>query len=72
MSYVYICSGRDEWSVGFYHPDNTFISESEHDSPVSAARRVNYLNGGTPDNNIVVQQAFSYSQKFRKTLEAQP
>jgi len=55
MSYVYICSEdfREDgvrhrlWTVGFYKPDGSFESESDHSEQEHAAARVHYLNGGT-------------------------
>lgn len=45
--YVYIQSEPHLWTVGFYRPtDNRFITDSDHDSPGEAAKRVHYLNGG--------------------------
>ena len=34
------------WTVGFYTPDGTWETESDHDNPEEAAERVHYLNGG--------------------------
>lgn len=50
--YVYIESEPGLWTVGHYRPNRAgmgadFVSESDHETQVSAARRVNYLNGGT-------------------------
>jgi len=47
MSYVYIRSEPQLWTVGFYDPDGKFVPESDHDSTEAAAQRVNYLNGGS-------------------------
>jgi hypothetical protein len=44
--YVYRPSERSLYTVGHYHPSGDWISESDHESPITAARRVNYLNGG--------------------------
>ena len=33
--------------MGFYAPDGEWMTESDWDSPEAAAKRVNYLNGGT-------------------------
>ena len=54
--YVYILSEdyREDgvrhqlWTVGFYKPDGSFNSESDHATTESAAARVAYLNGGIP------------------------
>lgn len=47
MSYVYIQSEPGLWTVGFYDPAGKWHPESDHSSHVLAAKRVNYLNGGT-------------------------
>lgn len=44
--WVYVKSERTNWTVGFYRPDGTWESESDHSTPDSAAQRCNYLNGG--------------------------
>ena len=46
MSYVYIKSEPGLWTVGFYKPDGAWESESDHDVPGLAAKRVHWLNGG--------------------------
>ena len=46
MSYVYIRTEPALWTVGFYAPDGTWQSESDHGSSEEAARRVAWLNGG--------------------------
>ena len=43
--WVYIQSEPSLWTVGFYDPNGKWQPESDHESPVSAAERVNYLNG---------------------------
>lgn len=48
MSYVYIRSESQLWTVGFYQPNGRFESESDHGSPEEAAERVRFLNGGNP------------------------
>jgi len=56
MMYVYVLSERwldldqqqrELFTVGFYKPDGSFESESDHGSKELAAARVHYLNGGT-------------------------
>jgi hypothetical protein len=64
--YVYIRSEKNLWTVGFYARNGRFVSESDHDSPEDAARRVHYLNGGTED--IV---AFTKPIKERKSESGQ-
>jgi len=46
IMYVYIKSEPQLYTVGFYDPQGKWISESDHDTKESAARRVHYLNGG--------------------------
>lgn len=45
--YVYIRSEPNLWTVGFYDPQGKWHAESDHDTTESAAKRVNYLNGGS-------------------------
>jgi hypothetical protein len=45
--YVYMMTGANLWTVGFFMPDGTFRSESDHESADNAGRRVHYLNGGS-------------------------
>ena len=56
-SYVYIESEnwvdddgvrRHLYTVGFYKPDGSFESESDHGDKGEAADRVAWLNGGAP------------------------
>jgi hypothetical protein len=46
VSYVYIRSEPQLWTVGFYAPDSKWHPESDHDSSEEAAERVIRLNGG--------------------------
>jgi hypothetical protein len=46
--YVYIRSEPGLWTVGFYSPDGKWNPESDFNSMREAARRVSYLNGGSP------------------------
>ncbi len=43
--YVYLRSEPGLWTVGFYAPDGSWHSESDHDNREDAARRVAWLNG---------------------------
>lgn len=45
MSYVYIRSEPQLWTVGFYKPDGRWEPESDHGSTFDAAERVAFLNG---------------------------
>jgi len=51
--YVYIRSEPGLWTVGFYRPDGTWISESDHDSREAAAGRVAYLNGSDAVHSLL-------------------
>lgn len=48
MIWIYIKteSNPDLYTVGFYTPQGRFEPESDHSTRESAAKRVNYLNGG--------------------------
>lgn len=46
MHYVYIRSGPNLYTVGFYDPNGKWHADSDHESRGDAARRVHYLNGG--------------------------
>ena len=46
MSYVYIRSEPQLWTVGFYSPQGEFVPESDHETTEAAAERVHWLNGG--------------------------
>ena len=48
MGYVYIQTERNPalFTVGFYKPDGSFETDSDHNYRENAAVRVNYLNGG--------------------------
>jgi hypothetical protein len=50
MSYVYIQSEHQLWTVGFYDADGKWQPESDHDFREEAAERVHWLNGGNPSN----------------------
>lgn len=49
--WVYIKTEPQLWTVGFYDPDGTFRTDSDHDNKEDAAARVAYLNGGA-DNSL--------------------
>jgi len=49
--YIYWKSEPELWTVGYYRPDNSRETESDHDSQESAAARVHYLNGGENAEN---------------------
>lgn len=44
--WVYIRSEPGLWTVGFYAPDGTWNTDSDHNNRDDAAARVHYLNGG--------------------------
>lgn len=45
-SWVYIQSEPGLFTVGFYTPDGSFMTDSDHFNREDAAARVHYLNGG--------------------------
>jgi hypothetical protein len=45
MSYVYIRTEPQLWTVGFYMPDGRFEPEADYDNSDEAAERVAWLNG---------------------------
>lgn len=45
MSYVYVKSEPQLWTVGFYKPDGRWEPESDHITSESAAKRTAWLNG---------------------------
>ena len=49
--YVYIESD-DRYEVGFYTPKGKWVVESDHKTAEQAAKRVNYLNGGSSDDVV--------------------
>ena len=56
MMYVYVQSEPGLWTVGFYTPDGRWISESDHESTESAARRVAWLNGAKEETCLKRRQ----------------
>lgn len=48
-SWVYVQSEPGLWTVGFYAPDGTWHSDSDHGDRTAAGDRVHYLNGGNPE-----------------------
>jgi hypothetical protein len=58
VSYVYIRSDRELWTVGFYTPDGRWQSESDHDSREEAAERVAWLNGSVDINERLPGRQF--------------
>jgi hypothetical protein len=45
VSYVYIKSESELWTVGFYGPRGEWVPESDHSNRAEAAERVAWLNG---------------------------
>ena len=50
-NWVYVKSETGLWTVGFYTPDGSWHTDSDHSSQEEAARRVHYLNGGTENQD---------------------
>lgn len=48
-TWVYIQSEPRLWTVGFYDPKGNWHPDSDYATREDAAKRVNYLNGGSPD-----------------------
>ena len=46
MSYVYLRTESQLWTVGFYKPDGEWVPESDHGSEDAARQRVWSLNSG--------------------------
>lgn len=44
--WIYFQSEPELWTVGFYKPNGTFMTESDYNHKNEAAARCNYLNGG--------------------------
>ena len=59
MSYIYIRSESELWTVGHYDPSGQFRPESDHDRKEDAAARVHYLNGGRPEPVLVDTDGFT-------------
>jgi len=43
--YVYKKTEYSLWTVGFYEPDGSWVPESDHSNPTTAAERTAWLNG---------------------------
>lgn len=69
--YVYIQSEKSLYTVGFYKPDGEFIPESDHPDSDSAARRVNFLNGGCFSEGILkeIKKMIDKNEKEEKIDE---
>lgn len=57
MSYVYVRSEPQLFTVGFYTPEGKWEAESDHATRAEAAARVNFLNGGEPPPRVEVREA---------------
>ena len=49
MMWVYLRTEPGLFTVGFYAPDGTWNTDSDHSNVHEARDRVNYLNGGPRD-----------------------
>lgn len=49
MTYVYIMSEPNLWTVGFYAPNGEWHPDSDYGNRSEAAKRVHYLNGGNKE-----------------------
>ncbi|MEV0292582.1 hypothetical protein [Nocardia sp. NPDC050710] len=52
MSYVYMRTEPQLWTVGFYKPNGEWEPESDHDRKDRAADRVIFLNGRGSDTDV--------------------
>ena len=52
MTWVYIKSEPQLFTVGFYKPDGRWEPDSDFERREEAARRVHYLNGGRVDTDV--------------------
>jgi hypothetical protein len=52
VSYVYIKSESELWTVGFYGPRGEWVPESDHSNREQAAERVAWLNGTAEFNDF--------------------
>jgi hypothetical protein len=50
--WIYKKTEQNLWTVGYYKPDNSWRSESDHDNKFCAAKRVSFLNGSGDDTFI--------------------
>lgn len=64
MSYVYIKSEPQLWTVGYYGPSGQWFSESDHGDVRDAAFRVHWLNGGHIDNAELLEALKHISHKL--------
>ncbi len=46
MSWVFIESEPELWTVGFYKPDGTWVGEGDYHVKAEAMLQVHFLNGG--------------------------
>lgn len=65
MSYVYMQTESQLWTVGFYTPDGTWMPESDHGTPGDAAKRVAWLNGGYSRNPSLEEALNSGDGSYR-------
>jgi hypothetical protein len=65
--YVYIRSEPGLWTVGFYRPDGTWESESDHTDKQQAAERVAWLNGSRAE--LPTEADIQAALDFGKTAE---
>lgn len=51
MTWVYLKTESNLWTVGFYTPNGEWQTESDWVSPADAANRVHFLNGGQEEKD---------------------
>lgn len=50
MTWVYVRTEGQLWTVGFYDPKGRFQTDSDWESRDDARKRVHYLNGGKDED----------------------
>jgi hypothetical protein len=68
MSYVYVRSESQLYTVGFYNPNGKWEPESDHTTIVAAAKRVHFLNGGVDLDLLELRSLIVAAAKRRLTI----
>ena len=64
--WVYRQTEEELWTVGFYAPDGTWHTDSDHGTKGEAATRVHYLNG----KDQAARPPDDYMQQLQRRLNA--
>lgn len=68
MSWVYIKSESDLWTVGHEDSKGKWHPDSDHTKENDAAKRVHYLNGGT--DNILADECRRLTDECKRLIES--